>query len=302
LQVLGMDLSASHGVHTLNDDRAIAAGRGESLERANDRDAPDATARDAPTSPKLTIFFVTEEDPIYVIEFFRVFFSEHLSPEFDLCGIVIDQPFHESIGRTFRRVLRFYGYWGAMRQGLRFIGARVRGDSIEALAASAGVPVVSTRSVNDPEFIRQLRAKKPDVVVSVAAPEIFRPELLDVPRLGCINVHSGRLPHYRGMMPTFWQMLCGEQAVTITVHRMARKLDAGDVLATQSFPLRRSDSLDRVIKGTKREGARLLIRVLRDLQNGQVRSMPLDMADARYFSFPKPSDVREFRRRGHRLL
>src|SRR5712691_5806904 len=251
---------------------------------------------------KLTIFLITEEDPIYVIEFFRIFFSEHPRAELELCGITIDQPFHESIGRTFRRMLRFYGYRDAIRQGLRFISARVRRDSINALAASTGVPVVWTRSVNDPEFIQRLRAKAPDVIVSVAAPEIFRPELLHVPRLGCINVHSGRLPNYRGMMPTFWQMLRGEQAITITVHKMAHRLDAGDVLATQSFPLERSDSLDRVIKGTKHEGARLLIRVLRDLQRGQVRPIPFDMADASYFSFPEPSDVREFRRRGHRLL
>jgi methionyl-tRNA formyltransferase len=199
-------------------------------------------------------------------------------------------------------MLRFYGYRDVIRQGLRFISARVRRDSINALAASNGVPVVSTRSVNDPEFIQRLRATAPDVIVSVAAPEIFLPDLLNVPRLGCINVHSGRLPNYRGMMPTFWQMLRGEQAITITVHKMADKLDAGDVLATQSFPLKRSDSLDRVIKATKREGARLLMRVLRDIQKGQVRPVPLDMAGAGYFSFPKPSDVREFRRRGHRLL
>ena len=57
-----------------------------------------------------------------------------------------------------------------------------------------------------------------------------------------------------------------------------------------------------MIKGTKREGARLLIRVLHALKNGEVQPIPLDMADASYFSFPKPSDVREFRRWGHRLL
>jgi methionyl-tRNA formyltransferase len=299
---LEMNLSTRHSEHRLDDDRASIPGPGQSLERADDRDAPDTSAPPAATSPKLTIFLITEDDPIYVIEFFRVFFSEHPTAELKLCGITIEQPFHESIGRTLRRMLRFYGYRDTIRQGLRFISARVRRDSINALAASAGVSVVSTRSVNDPEFIQQLRAKAPDVIVSVAAPEIFRPALLNVPRLGCINVHSGRLPHYRGMMPTFWQMLRGEHAITITVHEMAHKLDAGDVLATQSFPLKRSDSLDRVIKGTKREGARLLIRVLRDLRNGQVRPIPLDMADGSYFSFPRPSDVSEFRRQGHRLL
>ena len=128
MRVLEMDLSTSHGTHMFNYDRVFAPGRGHNLKRANDRDAPSATAKGAVTSPKLTIFFVTEEDPIYVIEFFRVFFSERLTTELEICGMAIDQPFHESIGRTFRRVLRFYGYRNAIRLGLRFICARLRGD------------------------------------------------------------------------------------------------------------------------------------------------------------------------------
>src|SRR5207247_4870107 len=110
-------------------------------------------------------------------------------------------------------------------------------------------PIVTQRSVNQPEFIEQVRTIAPDLIVSVAAPEIFKPDLLGIPRLGCINMHSGRLPAYRGMMPTFWQMLRGEPAVTITVHRMAEKLDAGDVLATRLFAIRRRDSVDRAIRG-----------------------------------------------------
>jgi methionyl-tRNA formyltransferase len=251
---------------------------------------------------KLRVFFVTEEDPLYVIRFFEVFFAEYPQAEFRISGITIDQPFHEPLWDTMRRVRVLYGAWGFVRQGLRFTGARLRGRSIEALAASVGVAVLPTRSVNQPEFIAQVRAVAPDVIVSVAAPEIFKSELLEIPRLGCINIHSGRLPMYRGMMPTFWQMLRGEPAVTITVHRMAERLDAGDVLATRRFAIRKRDSLDRVITGTKRDGARLLIGVLRDLRAGRALSTPLDMSQANYFSFPKPEDVREFRRRGHRLL
>jgi methionyl-tRNA formyltransferase len=251
---------------------------------------------------KLRVFFVTEEDPLYVIRFFDIFFSEYPRDEFEISGITIDRPFHEPIWETMRRVRVLYGFWGFFRQGLRFASARLRSRSIESLAASAGVPSLTTPSVNQPEFIEQVRAIAPDLIVSVAAPEIFKPALLGIPRLGCINMHSGRLPTYRGMMPTFWQMLRGEPAVTITVHRMAEKLDAGDVLATRAFPIKRSDSLDRIIKGTKCEGARLLIRVLRDLRAGRAQSKPLDMKQASYFSFPKAEDVREFRKRGHRML
>jgi methionyl-tRNA formyltransferase len=251
---------------------------------------------------KLRVFFVTEEDPLYVIRFFDVFFAEYPRDEIEISGITIDRPFHEPIWETMQRVRVLYGLWGFFRQGLRFVGARLCGRSIESLAASAGAPIVTTRSVNQPEFIEKVRAIAPDLIVSVAAPEIFKPALLGIPRLGCINMHSGRLPTYRGMMPTFWQMLRGESAVTITVHRMAEKLDAGDVLATHPFAIERSDSLDRVIKGTKCEGARLLIRVLRDLRENRTQSTPLDMKQASYFSFPKLEDVREFRKLGHRML
>lgn len=252
--------------------------------------------------PKLRVFFVTEEDPLYVIRFFDIFFAEYPHDQIEISGITIDRPFHEPLRETMRRVRILYGFWGFIRQGLRFAGARLQGRSIEALAASAGVPIVTTQSVNQPKYLEQVRAIGPDVIVSVASPEIFKPELLAIPRLGCINMHSGRLPTYRGMMPTFWQMLRGEEAVTVTVHRMAERLDAGDVLATRRFAVRKRDSLDRVIKGTKCAGARLLIEVLRDLRADLARSTPLDMKQASYFSFPKPEDVREFRRRGHRLL
>lgn len=263
---------------------------------------PEAPTPSDKRGQKLRVFFITEEDPLYVIRFFDIFFAEYPREEIDISGITIERPFHEPIWETMRRVRGLYGLFGFFRQGLRFIGARIRGRSIEALAGSAGVPIVATRSVNQPEYVKQIRVIAPDVIVSVAAPEIFKPELLGIPRLGCINLHSGRLPAYRGMMPTFWQMLRGEPAITITVHRMAEKLDAGDVLATRLFAIKRSDSLDRIIKGTKCEGARLLIGVLRDLQAGRAQSTPLDMKQASYFSFPKREDVREFRKRGHRLL
>lgn len=251
---------------------------------------------------KLRVFFVTEDDPLYVIRFFETWWKEYPREQCEVCGITIDRAFHEPLWKTLRRMRALYGVFGVLRLGLRFTAARLRGRSIESLAACAGVPVVPTRSVNRADYVERLRAIAPDVIVSVAAPEIFKKALLGVPRLGCINVHSGRLPAYRGMLPTFWQMARGEPAVTVTVHVMAEKLDAGDVLATSDFALASHDSLDRVITGTKREAARLVIRVLRDLRAGRAERAPLDMAQANYFSFPKSEDVRTFRKRGHRLL
>jgi methionyl-tRNA formyltransferase len=251
---------------------------------------------------KLRILFITEDDPLYVIRLFEVFFREYPADAIEICGITIDRAFHEPPWKTLRRMLGLYGPLGVARVAARFLRARMSGRSIARLARERSIPMYPARSVNSPEYIEQVRRIAPDLIVSVAAPEIFRKDILRTPRLGCINIHSGRLPVYRGMMPTFWQMQRGESAITVTVHEMAEKLDAGGVLGTVNVPIQAQDSLDRVITLTKQEGARLLIDVLLKIRQGQATPVPVDMSGASYFSFPKREHVREFRQRGHRLL
>jgi methionyl-tRNA formyltransferase len=253
-------------------------------------------------APKLRLYFVTEDDPLYVALFFETFFSEYPRDEFHISGITIQSAFNESRRATALRVLSFYGLANFIRLSARVVGRKVRRYSIASLARQEGFEIFQTRSVNEPNFVGQVRSLRPDVIVSVAAPEIFQGELLESARIGCVNVHSGRLPTYRGMMPTFWQMKSGEPHVTVTVHEMAAQLDAGAVLGTVECEVRPDDTLDRVITETKEAGARLLIRVLRRLAAGNVQPVPLDMAAAGYYSFPTRSDVAELRSRGHRLL
>jgi methionyl-tRNA formyltransferase len=251
---------------------------------------------------KLRLLFVTEDDPLYVIRFFDVFFREYPTDTMEIAGITIDRAFHEPAWKTLRRMLRFYGFAGVARLSTRFLRARLTGRSIARLAREQKVPMIPAESVNSPEYLERLRHLAPEIIVSVAAPEIFRKEILRLPRLGCINIHSGRLPIYRGMMPTFWQMLHGESAITVTVHEMAEALDAGKILGTATVPIQPRDTLDRVITTTKEAGARLLIDVLGKIRRGQESRIPVDMSDKKYFSFPQREHVREFRKRGYRLL
>jgi methionyl-tRNA formyltransferase len=252
--------------------------------------------------PKLRLYFVTEDDPLYVARFFETFFLEYPRNEFQISGITIQKAFNESRRATALRVLSLYGLAKFIRLSLRIIDRKVRRYSIASLARKEGIEIFQTLSVNEPDFVQRIRTLDPDVIVSVAAPEIFQRDLLESPRIGCINVHSGRLPTYRGMMPTFWQMRFGEPYVTVTVHEMAPKVDAGGVLGTVECDVKSGDTLDRVINETKEAGARLLIQVLRHLAAGKVEALPLDMSAAGYYSFPTRADVAEFRRRGHRLL
>jgi methionyl-tRNA formyltransferase len=248
------------------------------------------------------LLFVTEDDPLYVIHFFEVFLQEYPRGEFEIVGITVGRPFDELKIVTARRMLRFYGVADFIRLLLRLGGARVRRRSIQALARRESILLLPTRSVNDAAYVHRVRQLSPDVIVSVAAPEIFGEDLLASARLRCINLHSGRLPKYRGMMPTFWQLLRRERQVTVTVHEMVPRLDAGAVLGTVEHPIRANDRLSRLMIEGKREGARLLIRVLRKLEAGSESRRELEMAHASYFPFPGREEARELRRRGHSLL
>lgn len=248
----------------------------------------------------ISVLIITEDDPIYVVKFFDSFFDQLPRDRIDIVGMTISRAFAEPLVKTARRMWRFYGALDFLRLLARYVRSRVlRGESIARIAERNQVPLMRTTSVNASAYVERVRKLAPDVIVSVAAPEVFKKPLLSSARL-CLNIHSGRLPDYRGMMPVFWQLRNGEEHVTVTIHEMAAKLDAGRVLATRTFPLRKRDVLDRAITETKQGGAALMIDTLTKLD--KLVPEPIDIADGKYFGFPQPSDVAAFRSLGHRLL
>jgi methionyl-tRNA formyltransferase len=252
----------------------------------------------------LRVLLVTEDDPLYVGQFFDVFFAELPRERIEIVGVTVSRAFHEPILKTARRIHRFYGTAEFLRLLPRYIVAKLRGQAIKTLALRHGFPLLAAASVNAPEYINTVKSLRPEIIISVAAPEIFKSPLLSLASIGYLNIHSGSIPEYRGMMPTFWQMLEGKDVATVTIHEMVLRLDAGGIVDTLTFPIEERDSLDRVISGTKQAGARLMIRVLQQIAERRTMpdTTPLDMSKSRLFKFPQPADVAKFRARGHRMI
>jgi methionyl-tRNA formyltransferase len=140
-----------------------------------------------------------------------------------------------------------------------------------------------------------------DVLLSVAAPEIFRAAALAAaPHV--LNVHCGRLPQYRGMMPTFWALHGGEREITITVHTMAEQIDRGEVLAEYPVAVRPNDSAFDLAVRVKDVAGREVAGLLAGLATTPATPRPMDPALQRYFRFPTRRHVRELRAAGRRML
>ena len=259
------------------------------------------------------VVFITQEDPFYVRLFFEEFFAEYSARARVAAVVIAPTMGKKSTGKLAAQMYEFYGAVDFIRMSLKYLWYRIAvrlpwtgkvGSfySIEQVCSHYGIRVVHARSVNEPAFLADLRAIGPDLVVSVAAPQIFNAPLIALPRFGCINIHNAKLPKYRGMLPNFWQMFNGESVLGATVHRINASLDDGAILAQSETATVAGESLHSVICRTKRQGAHLMMSVIERIGSGTITELPNPKEESSYYTFPKKADVQEFRRRGHRLL
>ena len=271
-----------------------------------------------PPTRQLRIVIVTQTDPFYLPLFFTAFcrlLDEH-NEDIHLSGVVIQKPLgNNTLTGLAKRVIGLYGMWGTILKTSELISntladrlyrffPSVAPRSTKHILSNRGYEILECENVNQESFIRFLGDNQIDLLVSVSASQIFSEALLSVPRLGCINLHNGALPQYKGMLPNFWQMYNGESHTTLTIHKTAPQLDAGDILLTRKTRIPPARPLDDVIKLTKRKSALALMDLLVSVANGTgaLHGTAPPSEGAVYYTFPTRADVKEFKRRGHRVL
>jgi methionyl-tRNA formyltransferase len=260
----------------------------------------------------LRVHIITEEDPFYIPVFFREFLAALPRDRFELLGIDITPPLNQPTRRALaRKLYHFYGGVDFVRllgryavtKALDLVAPRrVLSGTIERQATRYRVACQVVRNVNAPGYVEHVRRLGPDLLVSVAASQIFKPDLLSVPGLAAVNVHTGPLPRYRGMMPVFWQMYDRQRSIVVTLHTMTTDIDVGSILLQREVELNGDRSLDRVIRKMKREGAHALIELLERYRTGAVEPVAMDRSRERYRSFPGRTEAARFRLMGYRLV
>jgi methionyl-tRNA formyltransferase len=259
----------------------------------------------------MKIVFVAPEEPSVMPIFFRKVIPALRE---EIAAIAVVSPickkfswatqaklFIDSFGvRDFTaEALRYGCYKGAdLIRSVMPIGSH---HSVKRIARSAGLPLLTPENVNSPEFLQALRELEPDLVVSVSCPQIFGNELLQLPRLGCVNVHSALLPHYRGMLPTFWVLAKGEQRTGVTVHYMSPGIDGGDIILQRQVPIRSEETLRSLMRACKVAAADTILETVERFRDGSVLPSPNPPDEGSYFSFPSREDVALFRGRGRAL-
>ncbi|CAM2820681.1 methionyl-tRNA formyltransferase [Paenibacillus sediminis] len=153
---------------------------------------------------------------------------------------------------------------------------------VKEVALKHGLPVLQPQRMRSPEAIAEVAALKPDLIITAAYGQIIPKDILDLPRLGCINVHGSLLPKYRGGAPIQRAIINGETETGITIMYMAEGLDTGDMITRTVVPIEDEDTSGTMFEKLSYAGAELLKATLPDLIAGRVTRTPQDDSEATY--------------------
>ena len=155
-------------------------------------------------------------------------------------------------------------------------GRTVTPPPVKILAQELGLPFIQPGRLRTPEAMEQLHLWQPDLIVIAAFGQILRPEVLDMPRYGCINVHASLLPRWRGAAPIQAAILAGDDITGLTIMRMDAGIDTGPILNQAGIPISPDDTAGTLSNKMSLLGADLLVNTLPGYLSGETVPVPQD--------------------------
>lgn len=156
-------------------------------------------------------------------------------------------------------------------------------------AVKNNIQVLQPERARDEAFVEELRKYNADVFVVVAFGQLLPKSIIDMPRLGCINVHASLLPKYRGASPIQWAVIDGCEYSGVTTMKMDEGLDTGDILLVDKVKLDKKETGGSLFDRLSIVGAKLLIKTLEGLETGSIIPEKQNEAESSYVKMLKKS-------------
>jgi methionyl-tRNA formyltransferase len=155
--------------------------------------------------------------------------------------------------------------------------------SMTTKAEEMGIEVIQPKRLNSNEPVNRIRELNPDLIVMAGYDYLVGGRILDVPGLGCINLHGAKLPEYKGSSVRNWVLVNNEIESASTIIYAGREFDSGDILGEQRFDILPKDTIKEVLDKSLGAFPPLLKRVVREIKTGKVNTVPQDKTEACYY-------------------
>ncbi len=181
---------------------------------------------------------------------------------------------------TLKALVEGYSVVGVVTQPDRQAGRgrSLKPPPIKTLAQELDLPIIQPQKLSDPDAVEQIRDWKPDLIVVAAYGQILKPEVLDLPPYGCVNIHASLLPRWRGAAPIQAAILHGDQETGVTIMVMDIGMDTGPIISQRIIPIQPDDSGGALGERLSFLGAELLLDTLTPFLKGEITPIPQDNA------------------------
>jgi len=174
--------------------------------------------------------------------------------------------------------------------------------TLDELSEKYSVDTYLTTNINSKAARAKIEQWQPDVIVSLYFDQILKKKVINISKVATLNMHPGLLPRYRGLWPEFWKLLNEEEYSGVSVHHLIEKVDAGDVVAQETFLINKEDTKFSLALKSAQRGTALMISVLKRLKMGK-KLEPLSLiGKPKYYSFPDRQSFDKFHAMGKRLF
>ncbi|HKZ68828.1 MAG TPA: formyltransferase family protein [Anaerolineales bacterium] len=163
--------------------------------------------------------------------------------------------------------------------------------SVITVAWEHKIPLIAIGSLKRPAAYEALAALQPDLICVSCFSRIIPPAILSLPKRGAINLHPALLPRYRGPWPLFWQFKHGEGHTGVTMHYMAKQVDAGDIILQSEVPFEDGISATEADRLCGEAGGRIMVEAANLIRAGTPPRRPQNEAQASYYPLPTRADL-----------
>jgi methionyl-tRNA formyltransferase len=162
-------------------------------------------------------------------------------------------------------------------------GYKLTPSPVKQLAQQRGIKVLQFEKIRSEEGVKAVKDIAPDIIVTAAFGQILPVSILDIPPLGCINVHASLLPAYRGAAPIQWAIINGETRTGVTIMYMDPGLDTGDIISSASVDIGEHMTGGELYDVLSELGAELLVKTLKDIESGAAGRIKQDESKSSYY-------------------
>ena len=257
----------------------------------------------------LNVHVITQNEPFYIPKMIDYIMCHSKSVNFVSFTVLKPTRKSKSIWFWIKERLKIYSVYETILVFIAFIITKcinilLRSKSpysVKNKFKKYNIEEINTTDINNPDYITKLGEKSLDLIISISCPQLFKSEILKVPDRYCLNAHGTLLPRHRGVFGSWWTLFCGDNEAGSTIHTMELKLDAGEILWQQSFPIPKGSTQYSIAYRTKKEMAMGFTELFEEIENHMEKPIENNYKSSYHYA-PTKQEGKNFHKLGHRII